>query len=257
MSLYLHAFPLDVARATRLAARERLLPPGDDLGYAIHALFAATFAEKAPRPWAYLPPGRGGGPGGRLLAYATHSIDELRLQAAKFANPAFAAPLGVEAAESKPMPTFAVGDRLGVHVRLRPIARRGSDRVGHVPSTARTALVGRERDIYLSAVDAAVARGVEPEDRASCYARWALPRLAEAGLAVETLAVDGHRLTRLMARDRRNTTSVTRTPNGPDVDIVATVTVRDPSVFSASLATGIGRFRSFGFGMLLLSPSRR
>lgn len=257
MSVFLHAFPADIARVMRLATREHLLPPGDDLGYAVHAMFAATFGKAAPRCWAFLPPGRGGGPNGRLLAYSTCSLDELRAGAAKFADPSFSGPLDLENAEGRLMPTFEVGNRLTVRVRLRPVIRRGADRPGYVRETATTGARGRERDAYLAAIDAAEATGAPLESRASCYARWALPRLATAGLSIQSVTVDGLRLTRILTRDRRGAKPVTRTPNGPDIDVVAAVTVQDSTVFSAALAMGISRFRAFGFGMMLLSPPRQ
>jgi len=254
MSVFLHAFPIDVARVVRLATRERLLPPGDDLGYAIHAMFAATFATDAPRCWAFLAPGRGGGPNGRLLAYSERPLDELKAVAAKFADPSFSAPIGLEYAESKRMPTFAAGDRVRVRVRLRPVVRKGVDRPDHVSDRSPSRERGRERDAYLAAVDASTAAGLPPEDRYTCYARWTLPRLTDSGLSVQTVAVDAFRLTRILSRDRGGAAPVSRSPNGPDVEMIAAVTVDKPSAFSSALVSGIGRFRAFGFGMMLLSP---
>src|SRR5688500_13009548 len=114
-ALFMLSFRPDFGRLARLAARERLLPPGDDLGYALHAVLAASFGDRAPKPFVLLPPGPGGGgPAGRLLAYSTTPLDDLRAHADAFADPAFSAVLDLPSAESKCMPErFAAGTRLG------------------------------------------------------------------------------------------------------------------------------------------------
>lgn len=286
MTLYLHSFRPDLGRLLRLAARERLLPPGDDPGYAIHAVFAAAFGEHAPKPWVLLPPGQGGGPAGRLLAYAESPLVVLRQHATTFADPAFAAPLALDDAESRPMPTtFPAGARLGFRVRVRPVVRTGRPLAGH-PSTADRGDRARERDAYLAHV---TARGraadgapnnvggnaAEPGpsagallSRAECYLGWLDARLRDAGASIVrepdraspdgpcTARVEAFRFTRLLARNRSAGQSRSQHTDGPDATITGTLVVDDPSLFATGLARGVGRFRAFGFGMLLLSPPR-
>jgi CRISPR system Cascade subunit CasE len=48
-----------------------------------------------------------------------------------------------------------------------------------------------------------------------------------------------------------------RVKGRPDVTFTGTLTVTDPTAFSALLARGVGRHRAFGFGMLLLRPPTR
>ena len=287
MTLHLHSFRPDLGRLLRLAARERLLPPGDDPGYAIHAVLAAAFGEHAPKPWMLLAPGQGGGPAGRLLAYATAPLDVLRQHAATFADPAFAAPLALDDAESRPMPTkFVTGTRLGFRVRVRPVVRTGRPVAGH-PSAADRGDRARERDAYLARIaarervttgvldhpDGAEAAGPEPSadvplSRAECYLLWLEARLRDAGAAVArepgrespsaplAARVDAFRFTRLLARDRSGARSRAQYTDGPDATITGTLVVEDPERFADGLARGVGRFRAFGFGMLLLSPPR-
>lgn len=286
MTLYLHSFRPDLGRLLRLAARERLLPPGDDPGYAIHAVLAATFGEHAPKPWALLPPGQGGGPAGRLLAYAREPLDVLRQHAATFADPAFSAPLALDDADNRPMPTtFAAGARLGFRVRVRPVVRTGRPLAGH-PSVAERGERARERDVYLARIAAeerigagapneALAfahgsseSGAPPRSRSACYLEWLDARLRDAGASIARGAgdgppedafaarVDAFRFTRLLARDRGGARSRTQHPEGPDATITGTLVVDDPTRFADGLARGVGRFRAFGFGMLLLSPPR-
>lgn len=279
MSLHLYAFQPDLPRLLRHAARERLLPPGDDPGYAVHAAFAAAFGEHAPKPWALLPPGEGGGPAGRLFAYGAHPLSVLQAHAATFGDPAFSGPLRLDDARDRPMPTdFPPGTRLGFRVRVRPVARQGKPLAGH-PSVVDRGGKARERDVYLARIEAAerVAAGIGAQapsaapggdvpTRAECYLDWLDARLREGGASiVRSRAGDrggfaaqlgGFRRTRLLGRDRSGARNASRHPEGPDATIVGTLAVEDSAQFAVGLARGVGRFRAFGFGMLLLSPPR-
>lgn len=279
MTLHLHAFQPDLGRLMRLAARERLLPAGDDPGYAVHAVLAATFGDLAPAPWALLQPGDGGGPRGRLLAYSAHPLDAMLAHAAAYADPAFAAVLDSPDAASKPMPDrFAPGTRLGFRTRLRPVSRLGKPLEGH-PSAARGSR-GQERDVYLGRLEAAerarAAAGDVPDaappgppaavpSRAECYLEWLDGRLRGAGAELArgpgdhgawAARVDGFRFTRLLARDRGGPRTRSAAVDGPDALVTGTLVVTDAEAFAAGLARGVGRHRAFGFGMLLLTPPR-
>lgn len=288
MTLQLYSFQPDLGRLMRLAARERLLPPGDDPGYAVHAVFRASFGELAPKPWVLLTPGQGGGPAGRLLAYGTAPLDALREHAATFGDPAFTAPLALARAESRSMPVrFAPGARLGFRVRVRPVARVGKPVAGHASALERGER-DRERDVYLAriaaaeriaahesagagdagATESAPGAPAAVPSRAACYLEWVDARLQDGGAhiargagdrtqsAVLSAHVDAFRFTRLMARDRSGTRTRSQHPEGPDATVTGTLVVDDPDRFAACLARGIGRFRAFGFGMLLLAPRR-
>jgi CRISPR system Cascade subunit CasE len=248
------SFRPDMGRLMRLASRERLLPPGDDPGYAVHAVFTASFGELAPKPFALLLPGAaGGGPAGRLLAYSAHSLAALRSQAAAFADPAFSAALDLDAAEDKAMPErFAAGMRLGFRVRVRPVRRTGKPRPAEGLATGKGG--GREHDLY----DGPAEDETPVETRARLYLDWLALRLGETcGARLETAALESFRLTRLLTRDRSGPGQTSRTVNGPDATIAGTLVVADSDAFAAGLARGIGRHRAFGFGMLLLAPAKR
>lgn len=246
--MYLLSFQPDVGAVTRLAARERLLPPGDDLGYAWHALFAASFGDKSPHQFAYIPPGEhGGGPAGRLLAYSAHPLEELRATAAGFADPQFSVPLGLDNAREKVMPTsLPSGTRLGIQLRVRPVARstdrRGDDRTGP----------RGERDVFLRAVDRA--GGSCTLTRAQIYDAWLREKLLASGVAVERLRMTAFRFTRLRTRDRSEARATVRGVDGPDAWFRGDIRVTDTAAFTTLLERGVGRHRAFGFGMILLSP---
>jgi len=247
MSLHLISLRPDFQRLMALAARERLLPPGGDLGYALHAVFAASFGELEPKPFRLLLPGdAGGGPSGRLLAYCAAPLHDLTAHAAAFADPAFANVLALADAEDKAMPTdFAPGTRLGFSVRIRPIQRTGAARDG----SARA----QERDAFSPSQQLDGESG--PAARARVYASWLTARLARDGAATaESCSVTALSRTVLFARDRSAATKRNRSIDGPDATVTGVLRVTDSAAFAALLTRGIGRFRSFGFGMLLLRP---
>ncbi len=243
MTLFMHAFRPNMAQLVRLAARERLLPPGDDLGYALHVALTATFAETAPKPFVWCPPGTpSGGTTGRLLSYSSTSLDTLRERAASAADPAFAAVLDLSCAASKEMPTrFDTGKRFAFRVRVRPVLRTGKKRDGSG---------GKERDAYLDSPDDAGGRVT----RGDCYLAWLAERLGAGGAHLEKGRLESFQLTRLMTRDRSGEKSRRDAPTGPDAIATGTLIVSEPDAFASLLGRGIGRFRAFGFGMLLLAP---
>ncbi len=246
MTLHMHAFQPDLGTLMRFATRERLLPPGGDLGYLFHSVLSGTFGESAPKPFIWCAPGtRSGGAAGRLLCYSPLSLDDLITHIVSFAEPTIAALLDVDSAASKSMPEmFSPGSRLGFRVRIRPVVRTGKERDG---------TGGRERDAYIDGTT-----GVEHSDgRAACYLQWLHKHLAAGGARLEGGTIEAFMLTRLMTRDRSGERSRRDAPTGPDAMACGTLTVDDPQRFSALLARGIGRFRAFGFGMLLLSPPTR
>lgn len=247
MTLRLLSFRPDFDRLMRLAHREKLVPPGGDLGYALHAVFAASFGEGAPRPFRLFAPGEiGGGPGGRLLAYSARPLTDLVTHAVTFADPAFAAPLDLAAAEEKIMPTdFPVGTRLGFEVRIRPVVRTGASADGTVGA--------RERDVYQGAAVGEAAHAA----RARVYADWLARQFGRDGAArVERSEVTSLRQTRLMTRDRSPGARAPASLGGPDACFAGELVVEASAPFAALLTRGIGRFRAFGFGMMLLRPPR-
>ncbi len=244
MSLFMHAFQPDVAQLMRFASRERLLPPGGDVGYALHSTLAGAFGEFAPKPFVWCAPGtRTGGTGGRLLCYSHTPMVELQAHASSYGQPGCVSVLDLLAAGTKSMPqSFSPGARLGFRVRLRPVLRTGRNRDGSG---------GKERDAYIDG-----ASGSEHEyGRSTCYLEWLEARVLAGGARMERGSLDSFTLTRLMTRDRSGDKSRRSSPTGPDALASGVLSVTDAEAFATMLARGIGRFRAFGFGMLLLTPA--
>jgi len=201
-------------------------------------VLAAVFADLRPQPFALLTHPRRDA---TLLAYSVHGAPALREQAAACALPEPAAAIGLETLAAKALPErFASGRRLGFSVRVRPTVRTDAD-------GDRTAV--RERDAFLVAVT-----GTPPDggpDRADVYRNWLSRRLTEGGADVHALSMTAFALSPVY---RRNAERRLRPQKGPDATFGGTLTVRDPELFTALLARGVGRHRAFGFGMLLLRP---
>ena len=147
----------------------------------------------------------------------------------------------------RPFPThWATGQVLGFEVRVRPTVRAAKG----------------EQDAFLHAV--AQAQG-EPLLREAVYTQWLREHLGvregaarEAWQgAVELLDVQLTAYQRLTIVRRGQAQAGEgrhgRAIDGPDAVLKGRLRVVDPAAFAQLLARGVGRHRSFGFGMLLLN----
>jgi CRISPR system Cascade subunit CasE len=236
----IHCQP-DLRKLVSWAARQGWLPPGGDVGYALHAALCNAFGDLAPKPFYYRDERSG------LLAYSSRSTDALR-EAASIASPDIAALLGLDATRGgsglsiREFPTqWAKGRVLGFEVRVCPVVRRGD---------------GRQRDAWCAALD----RGEVGLEREQAYMQWLARQFCATG-AAEIIEA---RMTRFQL-----TTSVRRTKavpgtegkrsarnvGGPDATFCGHLRVDDTQAFAGLLVRGVGRHRAFGFGMLRLRPA--
>lgn len=242
-SLYLLHTQPDPQRLAAWAARHRLLDKEGDLGYALHALLHAAFGEQAPHPFRYIDAEQG------LLAYTRLDATGLA-QLAALVDPDVAAALGLGQTSQhgginvRPFPTqWAVGHTLGFEVRLRPVIREGK--------------TGRERDAFLAAAEKAQGRAL---DRGEVYVQWLRDVLTRQGGA-ELMDARMSRyqqlgVTRKSQKGSADDVRHSRLVNGPDAVLVGQLRVTNSQAFAQLLASGVGRHRAFGFGLLLLRPAR-
>lgn len=241
--LYLLHIRPDPQRLAAWATRHRLLDAQGDLGYAFHALLRAAFGEHAPQPFRYLDVEQG------LLAYSKLSATELA-QLAALAEPDAAAALGLGETQLhrgmnvRSFPTqWADGHVLGFEVRVRPIIREGK--------------TGRERDAFLVAVEKA---GDGELNRDEVYVQWLRDLLTrQGGAELVDAQVTSYRqlgVTRRSQKTGAGDARHSRVVDGPDAILAGHLRVADPQAFAGLLAQGVGRHRSFGFGLLLLRPAR-
>lgn len=244
-----------------------IIRSGHDDGYGWHAILAAAFGDVAPKPFRII---ELAGRKPQLLAYTSAGPMELIEHARLHADPAVYRALGIDAIAHKPMPnSFRIGQRFGFEIRVRPTVRQDRDGDRHR---------ARERDAFLAAIDAEpLPRGARPDlVREAVYQNWFEKRLGDAA----RLAPGSFRLAKLnrtiLLRPKQTGNLDTTTDKrrdlvrvglergvkgeqggSPDAIIQGTLTIANPTQFHALLARGVGRHRSFGFGMLLLRPPRR
>lgn len=229
--LHLLRIPVRAPRLLRFAAEHGISHEDESLGYTLHAWFAAVFGDHAPKPFRYFERRS------EVLAYATADAATLIAQAQSFASPQAWAALDTEGMASKPMPTtWRDGQRLHLEVLTCPVARKD----------------GQEKDVYLRALDrlgeAAPARG-------EVYRDWFARQWADA-VTFEQVELAGMTARSRQLRRARNGHNRLVVVERPQALFAADVVVRDGAAFAGLLARGIGRHRSFGFGMVLLSPPR-
>lgn len=213
-----------------------------DQDHAMHCLLVECFGEMAPKPFRLILPR--GGSTGVLYGYGESTADVLNEAAAICADPLQSRIMPAELLVSKAMPTrWQAGKRLGFETRIRPIVRR-SRRNGNGPSG--------ECDAFLwEAVKHP--KGGMKRSREDVYTEWLSQQLDRIGGA--SLETDGTKLVSFQ-RSRAVRSHGTRYSEGPDALMRGVLTVTDPAGFSGLLARGVGRHRAYGYGMLLLRPSR-
>lgn len=206
-----------------------------DLGYGVHAWMGAAFGELAPKPWRLLV-GRGRPP--RVLGYAPHDAQDIRLRLEEFADPSVLAVCPPERVASRPMPHWRQGRHLAFEVQACPVGRKAGS--------------GVEKDVFLIRADST---GGEIR-RDAVYCDWAREQIERNGAArVTSIRLDGFRLIRQVRRSQgaageRKRSHLVR----PQALFRGELTVAEPEAFESLLAHGVGRHRSFGYGMLLLRP---
>lgn len=243
-SLYLLRLVLETPRLHALARSHRL-PLQDDLGYVLHAGFAALFGDLGPATFAiegsesrWL----------RVLAYSERPLAELQTHAQTFADPEAYRLCDWTRAADKPMPsTWREGQRLGFQVRVCPTVRASKAGEYH--------RAGAEIDAFLAA-----ARRIPDEpkpEREAVYRAWLRDAFKRSGaVSLEHASIDQFHLETLLRRTQGENRTARPRLRKPDVTLHGALTITDPTRFDALLRRGVGRHRAFGFGMLLLRPDR-
>lgn len=230
----------DVPALMRFLAGQGLMPKRNklDLGYGIHAWITAAFGEIAPKPWRLLTKQR---LPARILAYSQHSADELRQRLSEFADPSVYAvcPAQDKSISSRVMPQWQSGRQLMFEILCCPVGRKAAS--------------GIEKDLFLIRADSAAESNILRE---RVYCDWVQANLErEEAVTVDNIWLDGFQLVRQMRQGRRcnghrQQGNLTR----PQALVKGAITISDPEAFDELLRRGIGRHRSFGYGMILLRP---
>ena len=233
---------LNGSSVMRIGGRPALAREFLDEGYLVHCALKELFGDAAPAPFAIQ-----GSKGSwiEVLGYTATDAAEMRALAEQRmqAVPQMRPMLNRETLETKKMPDkFSVGSRYAFRVRACPVVRRarGSQRQA----------AGSEVDAFLVAVERA---GWDtPVDRQEVYRKWIQETIGRTGAAeCANVRITAMQLARMVRRAAdRKAVAVGR----PDVTFEGTLTVKATMAFRDLVRRGIGRHRSFGFGMLLLRP---
>lgn len=235
----------DVAKLFELGKRQRLPLRDVDLGYLLHCELKELFGSESPEPFSV---GEARGRHATVLAYSQRSRTDLEDHARTFADPAVhaACDFGVGCFEEKELPrVWRSGTRLGFEVRACPVVRMSSDG----PRWRK----GAEVDAFLARCWKEEGKPVE---RSSVYHDWLARELERGGAArLMEFELRGFKREQVIRRDHAQKRTSHRAER-PDALLAGVLEVADGEAFGALLARGIGRHRSFGFGMLLLRPPR-
>ena len=228
-----------------------------DPDHGMHCLLTECFGDLAPKPFRLIIPRDGST--GCLYGYGQGDADALREIASICADPLQSRVMLASTIDSKPMPSeWQVGKRLGFETRIRPIVRLERE-TSRIPSGVQRSFnegglrPGKECDAFLWEAIRHPEKDGMKRTREQVYAEWLSERLNRKGGA----SLDQER-TRMVSFQRTRAVRKlhARHSEGPDAVMQGILTVTDPAAFAALLAGGIGRHRSYGYGMLLLRPAR-
>jgi len=241
---------LDAKGLTQLGRMNRLPLRKVDTNYLVHCALGELFQEQAPKPYSIE---NDGAPGRqvRVLGYAPVGSEELQELARAFASPTVYEMATWERLASKDMPTtFPEGMRLGFELRACPVIRKSSAGSGtNENGQERTWNAGQELDAFLARQWTAD----KSLDRETVYVEWLERQFTTRGGAELVDAGLNRFSIERMVRRTQETESGDRTAHTvkrPDVTLSGTLQVTDGTAFTDLLRSGIGRHKSFGFGML-------
>ena len=227
-----------------------------DYGHAMHCLITESMGRSAPRTFRAGIPARKSS--GTLMGYTSAPAGKLREEFQACADPLQHRIIVPDSIDTKQMPRrWEPGRVLGFEVRTRPVVRleRDLSRVnpdimpGFLDGTLRP---GQEQDVYVWEKVRRQTRGEEIQPREEVYAGWLTGKLRKQG------GCDPHQEAMVVADYRRDRVSCRNgLPGilGPETVIRGLLTIADPELFSQLLRNGIGRYRAYGFGMVLVKPA--
>ncbi|SFE91746.1 type I-E CRISPR-associated protein Cas6/Cse3/CasE [Roseivivax sediminis] len=242
MNLHLVEMPLTLSALHRWAGARRLGRGNLDEGLALHHFLGEVFGPGIVQPFRLMVAPRARR--GTIYGYSAETADALRDIASAVAPPSESSVLELAALRSiaRPPGTWQARMRLGFDLSVRPVVRLNAPIEGPEGRFA----AGAEIDALLAeTLRTGVARS-----REEVYLDWLTARLGDAADLDRTS-------TRLASFQRRRIVRGGRRLDGPDAVIHGTLSVRDPVRFADLLARGVGRHRSYGYGMLLLRPPQR
>ncbi len=216
--------------------------------YLVHSVLAEAFSG-CPTPFDVQDKGRLL----RVLFYSDKDAEGLHSHAQLASSPEAYEAVRWDETASKPLPDALPNDTaLQFHVRSCPVVRKASAGQGkNAEGEVREWDAGTEMDAFLSRQWTSE----EELSREEVYCDWLDRQFRERGGAeVKEVTMEGFSITEMTRRsgeDGRSVYSMKR----PDVTLSGKLQVTDPEAFSTLLRSGIGRHKSFGYGMLKIRPA--
>jgi len=250
---------LDPRRLVQLGKMMKLPLRSTDTNYLVHCALGELFGDDAPKPFFVDDDPRSVEDTGakdrfvRVLGYADTPKDALREEARLCHNVTVSEMCDWERFGGKKMPErLSEGRHLGFDLRCCPIVRKGSAGQGkNAQGEVRRWREGQEIDAFLSAAWEA---GPDAEiDRESAYVDWLNHQFdVRGGAEVESAGVERFSIERMTRRTQSNGDGdrTAKTIKRPDVTLRGVLRVTNAEEFNHLLRSGIGRHKSFGFGML-------
>jgi CRISPR system Cascade subunit CasE len=217
--------------------------------YLVHSALKELFGDFAPGPFNI----EGRPDQSRqveILAYSDVPADRLASVAQLDARPVAFDMCDWDLFATKPMPTgLPEGLSLNFNLRAATVLRASSGGRGTWSGEEITWEAGSEHDAFLYRQ----AQSEEPLDRIEVYKSWLSRQFENRDGAV--LQSANLRRWRLTDCARRDSDRSFRKISLPDVTFGGTLKIVDTDAFMDLVQSGIGRHKSFGFGMIRLSAS--
>jgi CRISPR system Cascade subunit CasE len=215
-----------------------------DEGVLIKTAFAESFGEgNWPKPFVVRRRGHDGSY--EILGYSKRSPEELASIYSPIPSLAEAVPLS--SIRGYPLTAPAAGTELRFYTTICPMIR------GY--SCKEKGIRGRERDAYTVETEKAKAKGRDPRERMQVYHDF----LSDRMMGVELLSAQpiGFSFTKVLRGKERKHPEDDDTHRFavPSVTFSGILRVTDPADFLQTITTGIGRQRTYGYGMILLGAA--
>ena len=248
--LHMVQLGLDAKGLTTLGKMLHLPLSQTDTGYLTHCALGELFGDDAPKPFSIESAGSNG-KNVRVLGYTTANADTLQTNAQLDASPTVYEICDWDELAAKPMPeTFPEGMALQFELRACPVVRKASAGKGvNQNGDERTWEEGDELDAFLAEA------WTRPEDddlnREQVYREWLARQFdIRGGAEVDSDAVAMTRFSIERMTRRNGPDRTADTIKRPDVTLTGTLQVTDGDAFVDLLRSGLGRHKSFGYGMM-------
>jgi CRISPR system Cascade subunit CasE len=222
-----------------------------DTGYLVHCALGELFGDDAPKPFSIENESQNGRRV-RVLGYTAADGETLQTNAQMDASPTVYEICDWDRLAAKPMPeTFPEGMALQFELRACPVVRKASSGEGvNQHGETRSWNEGDELDAFLAEA------WTRPEEddlsREQVYCNW-LDRQFEirGGAELQSAGMTRFSIERMTRRvPNGNGERKADTIKRPDVTLTGTLTVTDGDALVDLLRSGIGRHKSFGYGLL-------